>query len=71
MAPISVIGTAGEGVDELEVTLHRGRGFGLQAEVVFFRAFGSTDGGLEATATTQVFPGAGTYPIRAIRSASM
>ena len=29
-----------------------GRSFGLQAEVLFFRAFGSTDGGLEATATT-------------------
>ena len=29
------------------------RGFGLQAEVLFFRAFGSTHGGLEATVAAE------------------
>ena len=31
-----------------------GRSFGLQAEVPFFRAFGSIDGGLETTATIRL-----------------
>ncbi len=36
-----------------ELDLKFGRGFGLQAEVFFLRAFGSTDGGLETTATNR------------------
>ncbi len=34
-----------------------GRGFGLQAEVSLFRAFGSIHGGLEATATVPSLSG--------------
>ena len=45
-------GSAGPKLKLHLVPAFGGRGFGLQAEVFFFRAFGSIHGGLEATPTS-------------------